>query len=72
MREECHIECIITHVFRRGDFFAIHIHQIANRLKSVEGDSYGKEKIMVCELGAKKLIAIVNEEVCVFEIKQKG
>jgi hypothetical protein len=27
---------------------------------------------MVGELGAKKLIAIVNEEVCILEIEQKG
>jgi hypothetical protein len=40
-------------------------------LESVERNTYGKEKIVIGELGAEKLIAVVNEEVGIFEIEQK-
>lgn len=68
MGEECHVECVITNVFRRWDFVAIYIHQVANRLESIEGYTYGKKKIIVSELGAKKRIAVVDEKVGVLEI----
>jgi hypothetical protein len=70
--EKGHVKRIVTDVFGGGDFIAIHIHEVTDGLESVERYANGKENVLVGELGIEQFVAVMNEEIGVFEVKQKA
>jgi hypothetical protein len=70
--EKGHVKRIVTDVFGGGDFIAIHIHEVTDGLESVERYADGKKKVLLGELGIEQFVAVLNEEIGVFEVKQKA